>query len=37
MSERVFADEFHKGFFGFFRLSNEGDFLAFIEEREEKL
>lgn len=29
MSERVFADEFHKGFF------REGDFLAFIEEREE--
>ena len=29
MSERVFADEFYKGFF------REGDFLAFIEEREE--
>lgn len=29
MNERVFADEFHKGFF------REGDFLAFIEEREE--
>lgn len=29
MSERVFADEFHKGFF------REGDFLTFIEEREE--
>lgn len=29
MSERVFADEFHKGFF------ERGDFLAFIEEREE--
>lgn len=29
MSERVFADEFHKVFF------REGDFLAFIEEREE--
>lgn len=29
MNERVFADEFHKGFF------REGNFLAFIEEREE--
>ena len=29
MNERVFADEFRKGFF------REGDFLAFIEEREE--
>ena len=29
MRERVFADEFYKGFF------REGDFLAFIEEREE--